>query len=271
MENESYTADNGATRYDEGKPQFHLLPIDGLRELGRVYTLGARKYEPYNWERGMAWSRCLDSLLRHLYAFWDGEQTDKESGLHHMAHVAWNAMAILVYSLRSIGFDDRKASLLSAQQNKEAASADPLTAHCRALKPQWEKSSLHGLIDRDLPPVKVKPLLCPLGFRIIDPAISACMDIGAGAIVMVNEAVAHYVIDVVKGTPTVWRVIPWDLRFDPCFLTKVQLVHRRGILAVLEREDKEPINNLRCIRCPDKDAFPGKSICEDCVLERAFK
>lgn len=119
-----YNNDKRAIRYDEGKPQFHLLPADGLRELGRVYTLGAKKYEAYNWEKGMAWSRCFNSLLRHLYAFWDGQQTDPESGLHHMAHVVWNAMAILVYSLRSIGIDDRKGAYMSAQQNIAAKGAN---------------------------------------------------------------------------------------------------------------------------------------------------
>ena len=305
MENDSYTADNGGLRHDEGKPEFHLLPSDALRELGRVYTFGAKKYAPYNWERGMLWSRCFNSLLRHLYAYWDGQKYDEETGLHHMAHVAWNAIALLVYSLRGIGIDDRKASLLSAQQNKEAASSaggfiqaniltgtkhfDPnfnlrnkalftdeematmkeqgdkaamsiagTTVHPELLKKKMDES-LKGLLDREMPPVKPQPLLCPLGFRIIDPAISARADIGAGAAVMINEGSAHYVVEVIQGNPTVWRVIPWDARKVPT--NKAQLVHRRAILAVLE-EVKE--SNMRCTHCPDRDAMPGKTICIDC-------
>lgn len=121
MINESYIADNKGLRHDEGKTQYHLIPSDGLAELARVYTFGAKKYAPYNWERGMDHSRVFNSMLRHIYAYWDGENRDQETGLHHMAHAAWNALTLLVYSLRGVGVDDRKASYLSARQNKEAS------------------------------------------------------------------------------------------------------------------------------------------------------
>lgn len=145
MQNESYRADNGGIRYDEGKPQFHLIPSDGLSELAKVYVFGASKYAPYNWERGMAWSRVFNALLRHLYAFWDGERHDKETGLHHMAHVAWNALALLVYSLRGIGEDDRKASFLSAQQNREASKLSVEDLGQRELPPVVKKKRIDGV------------------------------------------------------------------------------------------------------------------------------
>lgn len=107
--------DNKGLRYDDGKPEYHLLPMDGLQELGKVFTVGARKYAPRNWEKGMAWSRCYNSLMRHLFAFWNGEAKDPETGLHHMAHATWNAMALLVYSIRGIGVDDR-AKIASDRQ-----------------------------------------------------------------------------------------------------------------------------------------------------------
>ena len=116
-------SDNMGRRDDQGKPEFNLIPSDGLRELGRVFTFGAGKYAPYNWERGMAWSRCYNSLLRHLYAYWDGERNDPETGLHHMAHCAWNALALLVYSLRGVGIDDRKGS-----ENSGSAAGDVFCA-----------------------------------------------------------------------------------------------------------------------------------------------
>lgn len=150
MESKSYSADNKGLRHDEGKPEFHLIPSEALSELGRVYSFGAKKYAPYNWERGMAWSRCFNSLLRHLYAYWDGETDDPETGLNHMAHVAWNAIALLVYSLRGIGIDDRKASFLSAQQNKEASES---TCEVERLKKSILGNELKGLVERPMPPV----------------------------------------------------------------------------------------------------------------------
>lgn len=107
--------EEAALRYDADKPRYDLLPGDGLHELVRVYTAGAAKYAPRNWEKGMSWSRCFGSLMRHAWAWWRGERLDPESGLPHMAHVAWNALALVTYELRQVGADDRP-SLQKEQQ-----------------------------------------------------------------------------------------------------------------------------------------------------------
>lgn len=96
-----------ALRYDAGKLRYDLLPVDSLEELTRVYTVGAKKYADHNWEKGMSWSRCLGSLMRHTWKFWRGEDYDEETGCHHMAMAAWNAMALCSYSMRKVGVDDR--------------------------------------------------------------------------------------------------------------------------------------------------------------------
>lgn len=94
-------------RYNTGKTRFDLLPPDALKELAEVYTQGAKKYAARNWEKGLSWSECYGSLLRHANAWAAREDRDEESGQPHMAHVAWNAMALLTFYLRSIGEDDR--------------------------------------------------------------------------------------------------------------------------------------------------------------------
>ncbi len=99
--------EEAALRYDEGKLRYDLLPHDGLEELVRVYTKGAAKYADRNWEKGMSFSRCLGSLMRHTWKFWSGETHDPETGCHHMAMAAWNAIALCVYDLRKVGTDDR--------------------------------------------------------------------------------------------------------------------------------------------------------------------
>jgi Domain of unknown function (DUF5664) len=96
-----------AMRFDSGKPRYDLLPADGLDELVQVYTEGALKYADRNWEKGMNWSKCFGSLMRHSWKFWRGETYDEETGCHHMAMAAWNALALCVYSLRKTGVDDR--------------------------------------------------------------------------------------------------------------------------------------------------------------------
>lgn len=96
-----------AKRFDKGKLRYELIPADSLRELALVFTRGADKYGDRNWEKGMSWSRCEGSLKRHVEAWKSGEIFDKETGCHHMAMAAWNALALVSYELRGVGTDDR--------------------------------------------------------------------------------------------------------------------------------------------------------------------
>lgn len=120
-----------ALRYNRMKPLMSLITPIGLIELAKVYTYGAKKYEPHNWQRGMPWSECADSLMRHLMCWLDGEDRDEESGLLHMAHVAWNALTLVHYAVVGRGTDDRftdkarfqiKASAVMQQQGKHDES-----------------------------------------------------------------------------------------------------------------------------------------------------
>jgi hypothetical protein len=102
-------ADAGA-KYDGEKIQWDLLPFDALEEVARVYTLGAKKYAPRNWEKGISYMRIVGALLRHLMARVMGETYDAENGQRHSASVVWNALTLLAYELRTMdggAFDDR--------------------------------------------------------------------------------------------------------------------------------------------------------------------
>lgn len=102
-------------RYNEGKPRWDLVPMDALQEIVEIYSYGASKYAPRNWEKGMPWMGCYASLMRHL-SDWvrgidfdgtPGQADETHSGRLTMAHVAWNAIALLTFQLRGIGLDDR--------------------------------------------------------------------------------------------------------------------------------------------------------------------
>jgi hypothetical protein len=71
---------------DQGKAPWHLLPPDALNEIALVLAFGAKKYGDRNWERGMAWSRPFSALMRHMWAWWRGEDFDHETGMSHLAH-----------------------------------------------------------------------------------------------------------------------------------------------------------------------------------------
>ena len=101
----------GASRHDKGKLRLDLIPVEWRIELGRLLTAGAIKYDPNNWKKGMAYSRCLGSLNRHLAKWEMGETRDEETNCHHLAAVAWNALALMYYELHGrTDLDDRDIS-----------------------------------------------------------------------------------------------------------------------------------------------------------------
>ena len=96
-----------AQKKDKGKPRYDLIPGDALHEVVKVLSNGADKYADRNWEIGQPWGKVFGAMMRHCWAWWRGEELDKESGLHHMAHAGAEALFLLAYALRKVGTDDR--------------------------------------------------------------------------------------------------------------------------------------------------------------------
>lgn len=83
--------DTGAIREgQENKGRFDLITPVGLTRLAKWYELGAMKYSDRNWEKGLPYSNCLNSLFRHLVKYMDG-QDDED----HLSAIVWNAFAIM--------------------------------------------------------------------------------------------------------------------------------------------------------------------------------
>jgi hypothetical protein len=93
----------------KGKKPLQVGAIDPLAraELGKVAAFGGDKYDRGNYLKGYDWSLSVDALHRHLLAFESGEDYDDESGLLHAAHAAWHALALVSFTLRDLGTDDR--------------------------------------------------------------------------------------------------------------------------------------------------------------------
>lgn len=98
---------SGAIRHNEGKPRWSLLPYDALGAVTDILTEGAAEYGERNWEKGFPWASVYDSLMRHLTAWFLGENLDPKSGKPHLAHVACNVLFLLAFQLRETGTDDR--------------------------------------------------------------------------------------------------------------------------------------------------------------------
>jgi uncharacterized HAD superfamily protein len=100
--------DGGGKRLNSGKTRHDLTPAFAQEQYARVMTFGADRYGDHNWQRGMAWSKVLASLERHLQAIKRGEDFDQESGLLHSAHVMCNAAFLSEYYKIYPQGDDRQ-------------------------------------------------------------------------------------------------------------------------------------------------------------------
>ena len=113
-----------ALRYNVDKSQLHFILAfpQALRAVADITTYGSHKYEMYNFLKGASSSESVSSLLRHLDAWWRGEELDPESKLHHLAHLAWNALRLCDEHLRGTSIDDRPVALRKTVVPEEAES-----------------------------------------------------------------------------------------------------------------------------------------------------
>ena len=133
-----------ALHYSSGKPDVSQLLPEILTEEAAIYSYGQRKYYRNNWALGKAWHEFSASLLRHFLEFQAGHDYDdcdglevdcaqidrsewpdrvrireaingefgvsackRHSGLHHLAHIRWNAGTLRFYQIHGLGEDDR--------------------------------------------------------------------------------------------------------------------------------------------------------------------
>lgn len=104
----------GGLRFNKGKNLMELVPPEWEWALADVTTQGSKKYPARNWEKGMEWSAMIGCMKRHTAKFMAGESYDGpefnlekgETGCHHLAMVAWNALALMCYDLRGVGKND---------------------------------------------------------------------------------------------------------------------------------------------------------------------
>jgi hypothetical protein len=90
------------------KPQrLDLIPVYPLLEVAKLYGYGAEKYADRNWEKGYEWGKSFAALLRHVLAWWDGEDNDPEHGLSHLTAVVFHAFALMEWSQTHPELDDR--------------------------------------------------------------------------------------------------------------------------------------------------------------------
>jgi len=98
-------------RFEKGQAEMwqvmRLLTVDDLNGAAYVWEYGSKKYAPFNWAKGMAWSIPFACIGRHMGLIMQGEEIDEESGYSHWGHVVCNILMLDHYSRYFTEGDDR--------------------------------------------------------------------------------------------------------------------------------------------------------------------
>lgn len=97
----------GGKKFDTGKPKIGLIPRRAIEEEAKVLMFGEGKYTRDNWRKGIARTRIVDAILRHAFAYSEGETLDPETGLSHLAHIRCEAAFGLEFEVTHPELDDR--------------------------------------------------------------------------------------------------------------------------------------------------------------------
>lgn len=125
------------------KAAMSCIPCQPLLELGLAMMEGARKYGRHNYRSaGVRASVYYDAALRHLMAWYEGEDIDPDSGLPHLA----KAMACLVVIrdsvIRGNWVDDRPPSMGAGWQIELNKKASDLIDRLPVAKEPYTKSNV---------------------------------------------------------------------------------------------------------------------------------
>lgn len=83
----SYPDNNPKTAVGAKKIPLEYVPPSAIHSLARAFADGARKYGPFNWrEKTISSTVYYGAALRHLMAWYDGEDNASDSSLSHLDH-----------------------------------------------------------------------------------------------------------------------------------------------------------------------------------------
>lgn len=102
-----------------------LLPEDALLHVAEHFGKGAAKYADRNWEKGYEWSKSYGALLRHLFLWWGGEDTDDDEvfgEFHHLDAVLFHALVLRRFADQHADLDDRPASVAKVKEYESEVS-----------------------------------------------------------------------------------------------------------------------------------------------------
>lgn len=124
-----YPNNNPKAAIGAKKLPVHLVPPALMLGAAEAMADGAAKYGPYNFRDSViAADVYMGASLRHLFAWWDGEDVAADSGVHHLKHVA-ACIGLMLDTIGKGNFDDNRpaascaAEMIANFQPKEKKDA----------------------------------------------------------------------------------------------------------------------------------------------------
>lgn len=111
--------------------------IEAIAGASNVLEYGTQKYDRANWHKGLPWTEVIDSMLRHLAHFLDGEDFDKESGLPHVDHITCNALFLAEFYRTRREFDDRHSATTTNETEGDSTDSPDLLPDISGCIPQF--------------------------------------------------------------------------------------------------------------------------------------
>jgi hypothetical protein len=119
-------------KQDAGKPQLGLIPRNAMIDLAAALEVGRRKYGAHAWRKNpMEWSRVIDAMLRHAFAFAEGEDLDPQDGQPHLGAIMACAAFLSEYSRTNPEGDDRHKAVETKTVIKEVEVTEAGRAELR--------------------------------------------------------------------------------------------------------------------------------------------
>jgi len=108
MEQVQLPDQNLKTAAARGKPTLSAVPPVAFFALGAAMQNGANKYGVGNYlQTGATASVFYDAMSRHLNQWYQGEDVDKDSGVHHLGHLMASCAILLACEREGVLNDDR--------------------------------------------------------------------------------------------------------------------------------------------------------------------
>lgn len=103
-----YPDNNPKTQFGMAKVPLQTIPPSALYHLADALGDGGAKYYPFNWrDYTISSSVYFAAAMRHLLAWWDGEEKAPDSDVHHLAHaLACLALVLDAFDVGKLN-DDR--------------------------------------------------------------------------------------------------------------------------------------------------------------------